>query len=187
MENASDALIMAASVLLLIIALSVSISSFSNMKSQVDSIITESESIDMAKDESGNYINYIKDADDIRIVDAGTVMSSIRRVFKEQYTLYIKDKDGQTLSTVVSQLRKKTEKEQYYNSNPLIGESVELIRFSLAGETYKYINDDVMKALYENIKDKKYKEYLGIYQEKTGEEISSANKQTFRVITFVEI
>lgn len=40
------------------------------------------------------------------------------------------------------------------------------------------------KGLYENLKDKKFKEYLGIYQENTS--ANEANRTTYRVITYVQ-
>ena len=58
MENASDALIMAANVLLFVIALTVCISSFSMLRQGVDNILGQTEVVDLAKD-SDIYINYI--------------------------------------------------------------------------------------------------------------------------------
>lgn len=95
MENAVDALIMAGSVLLLIIALSVSISSFTKLRVQVDEIVKTEQTVDLAKDEDGNYINYITNsADDVRTVKAETIISSIRRVPKENFVVCISFKNG---------------------------------------------------------------------------------------------
>ena len=52
MENASEALIMAGSVLLLIIALTVSISSFSRLKVQTDEIVSFSDQVEYTQNSS---------------------------------------------------------------------------------------------------------------------------------------
>ena len=94
MENATDALIMAGSVLIFIIALTVCISSFTTLRVGIDDIVTQTETVEMAKDSSGNYINYIQAQDDsIRIVGAETVVTSISRAIKEDYVVYIKLKN----------------------------------------------------------------------------------------------
>ena len=59
MENATQALIMAGSVLLLIIALTVTISSLSNLRTQAQDILMERDRIEITQDSKG-YINYIK-------------------------------------------------------------------------------------------------------------------------------
>ena len=81
MEDAVEALYMAAAVLLLLIALTVSISSFTKAKVQVEEINESETGIDLAQDESGQYINYMsKNNDKNRSVGADTVISSIRRI-----------------------------------------------------------------------------------------------------------
>ena len=55
MENATDALIMAGSVLLLIIALTVTISSLSNLRTQAQDILMERDRLEIAQD-SKEYI-----------------------------------------------------------------------------------------------------------------------------------
>ena len=45
--------------------------------------------------------------------------------------------------------------------------------------------EDGEEGLYEKLKDKKFKEYLGVYQEKTDESVDRINKTTYRVITYV--
>ena len=98
MEDAVEALYMAAAVLLLLIALTVSISSFTKAKVQVEEINESETGIDLAQDESGQYINYMsKNNDKNRSVGADTVISSIRRISRESYTIYI-DGDAAKLS-----------------------------------------------------------------------------------------
>ena len=99
MENATDAIIMATSVLLLIIALSVSISSLSNLKTQVQDILSQRDEVDLStysvkngETTTTSYNNYIKNNTDIdvRKVNAETIITLIRRMRKENYTIYIK-------------------------------------------------------------------------------------------------
>lgn len=182
MENATDALIMAASVLMLIIALTVSISSFSNLKSQVDDIITTSEQTDLAKDETGGYINYLKNSKDIRVVGSETLIASIRRVEKENYKIYIVTATGDDLGLETS----RAVKQEYTNGSTteiLVNDGAEIIEISLSGK-----NNDVSKILnesfYNKVKNMKFKEYLGIYQNNT--EASEENKETYRIITYVQ-
>ena len=95
MENASEALIMAGQVLIFIIALSVCISSFSTLRVGIDNVINQTETIQFAKDTDG-YINFIesKNDDATRIVGAETVISSMYRAIKEDFTMYLKLKDS---------------------------------------------------------------------------------------------
>lgn len=199
MENASQALILAASILLLIVALTVSISSFATLKVQVDDIIEAKEETKLATDESGNYINYIENADDVRTVEVETIISSLRRVRQESYTVYIYLQQQASLSDLsnagLEDLIVEAKQEQKYkrpqdniaDAIQLIPSNSKIIKISLAGSGASYLNNDTMQKLYETLKDKKYKEYLGIYQEKVSEGVSDANKgQERRIITFVE-
>ena len=69
MENATDALIMAGSVLIFLIALSVCVSSFTTLRAGIDRIVDQTETVDMAQN-SVEYINYISRSNAIRVVGA---------------------------------------------------------------------------------------------------------------------
>ena len=199
MENVTDALYMAASVLLLIVALSVSMSSFTRLKEQADDIVKSSEKTDLATDGSGNYLNYITNSDDVRTVDAGTVVSSIRRVFKESYTIILSGTIANTVNgdpkykDIVSTL----ERPQLYKGTPIISTGQNVIKISIDSSNYKLITDDksteivdenFMEYIENVMKEKTFKEYIGIYEKAdVTENVSSANKETYRVITFVQI
>lgn len=166
MEDAVEALYMAAAVLLLLIALTVSISSFTKAKVQVEEINESETGIDLAQDESGQYINYMsKNNDKNRSVGADTVISSIRRISRESYTIYI-DGDAANLSGF------KTEGG--------------FLKLGTAGTNYKNLTNEKIGQIYEAIKGKYFEEKIGIYQEKTSNGVSSANKQTHRIITYVQ-
>ncbi len=186
MENVVDALIMAGSVLLLIIGLTVSMSSFSNLRLQVDEIFRSDEAVDMAQDSSQGYINYYEaegsqDAT-IRVVGVETVMSSIRRLVRESYVVYIQD------SGLISEVKDVVEAgDSGFNSTvetrKINGE--EYLRLSTEGLNYKNLDKRVMGAIYDYLGKStvRYDEYVGIYQQDL-EDVSSANRQTLRIITY---
>lgn len=173
MENATDALIMAGSVLLLIIALTVTISSLTALKTETQDMLNDRDQLLVTTDETG-YINYLKSGDkdsDTRIVGIETVMSSIRRMAKEDYTVYIETNDP------ISEL----------NDDLKVKGDSKFIKLSLSGVGNKYVNDkNVSGIIYNKLKLKKFKEYIGIYQNETAEGVSDANKATYKIITYKE-
>lgn len=187
MENITDALYMGTAVLIFIVALTVGISSFSTVKAEVEKMVNDREAAEMATDLSGRYLNYIQAGTDIRIVDASTVISSIRRIREESYTIYIYFKNGTVSNTIRSLLYdttsiKDTVGQKYGTSGNIIEPNKKILELSLTND--KNIDKILCKEFYNEIKDKKFKEYLGIYQNKNV--TSSANKLTYRIITFVE-
>lgn len=188
MENITDALYMGTAVLIFIVALTVGISSFSSVKTEVESMVNDREAAEMATDSSGRYLNYIQVGTDVRIVDASTVISSIRRVREESYTIYISFKDNtiDSLSDILyDTTSRKTAVKQVYDtsSNVIIPENKKILEISLTND--KNIDKILCEQFYKKIKDKRFNEYLGTYQNKNV--TSSANKLTYRIITFVEI
>ena len=171
MENATDALIMAASVLLLLVALSVSISSFTTLRMEVDGIVSERDKVDMAVDDGGHYINYFKASDytATRTVNADTVMSSLLRIERESYNVYIYLNGG--IPGALDDFRDK------------INDGY--MKFSIEGSEYQNINENNFKELYNEIKGKKFNEFLGIYKD-GGTETPTVDKITHRVYTFIE-
>lgn len=170
MDDAVEALYMSAAVLLLLIALTVSISAFTKVKIQVEQINEQETGIELAKDDSGNYINYFSESNGNRIVGADTVISSIRRISRESYTIYISGN-----ATKVS--------EYDYEKENING--IKYLILSTAGTNYKNL-DEKIEEIYTKIKGKTFEEKIGIFQEKTADGVSSANKQTHRIITYEE-
>ena len=173
MENATDALIMAGSVLLLIVALTVAISSLSNLRMQTQSILSERDQLMVTTDESG-YINYLRNnGEDKRTVGIETIITSIRRMAKEDYIIYIKAIESIGLDIKYNDLK--------------VNENGNFIRLSLSGVDNRYVHDDKLtNSLFEKLKNKRFKEYIGIYQNKTSEGVSDANKTTYKIITYEE-
>ena len=61
------------------------------------------------------------------------------------------------------------------------------IKITISNDANYRSHSLLKNGLYEKIKDKKFKEFLGEYQEKTNDGVSSENKQTKRIITYEEI
>ena len=197
MENVSDALYIAGAVLMLVIALTVAMSSFSTIRTQIDEIIQSDAQVDLATEEDGSYINYILSSDqsDIRTVGVETIISSMYRVLKENYNLYIKLKDPSGLTTI-NATRKIVYSAPDGTNSTLINAGDRLIEISLAGSGINS-EEDIERllsgtdGLYAKLikpdgTPKKFKEYLGVYQEATDTSVSEINKATFRVITYIE-
>ena len=85
MENGPEALMMTFAVLVLIIALSVSMMSFGRAKAAADSIL-------YTKDETNyyEYIGSIGKADENRIVGLETIIPTLYKYYKENYTVVFK-------------------------------------------------------------------------------------------------
>ena len=196
MENAADALKLAAWVLIFVAALSITMNAFSQAKGSIDTILTFSDR---------EYLTeYIPPSGDTqRRVSYESIIPAIYRTFKENYKIVFPD--SYTLYT------------DYTDS--IEGEKIHVIDLSvngiqdslkegflkgilygknnLRGEDKKFVEDHFKNiefsdnGLYEKIKEKKiYKESLGIYYEEETEGASSvpeANRTEKRVITYEEV
>lgn len=191
-DNLSDALIMAGAVLIFVLALTVSMSSFTVMRTQIDEIVELDSRIDLAKNDKG-YLNYIStspDNLDIRVVGIETIVSSMYRVAKENYVIYIKTKDYKYGDATGMYLKDEGLSSQSYGTEEIIKDDEKILQITINGTnsdatTLLKDTDEDGKGLYNKLKDKKFKEYLGVYQENTG--ASEANRTTYRVITYVEV
>ena len=106
MENAAEALKMAGAVLLFIIAISVSIASFSDVRQSVDTILEykdrETEYVD------GNYYYSQSSKDNERTVGLETILPTISRVYVENYKIIFEGLGSDPIYTV-----KKTGEKRY--------------------------------------------------------------------------
>lgn len=193
MENLSDALIMAGQALIFIVALTVCISSFTTLRVGVDEVVGQTETLQMAKGEEG-YINYIdsQKANAARVVGAETVVSSMYRAIKENYVIYIVAEDCETLagsgSSAVDLTEAKTPLtiETEAGTKNVITEGKKIIKVTIGIDTNQEINEKLAGGFYERIKNLSFYEYLGEYQNSSSEGVSSENKQTYRIITYIE-
>ena len=194
MENAAEALLMGGSVLLFIIALTVTMSSFTTLRAGIDDLLDQAETIELAKDSEG-YINYMESESEgsIRKVGIETIVPTITRAMKENYVVYIK----------LNNINDVTYQQPYYENGVFVTVATEnvsinidgtnqtivsigdkLIKVTIGYDTNQDINNKLKDKLYEDIKDKTFYEYLGEYQEDT--DAPDAEKVRHRIITYVE-
>lgn len=100
MENASEAIIMAGAVLIFVIALSVAMTAFSQARSTVDTVVYASDRTNYYEqlDVSSNVKN--------RIVGLETVIPTLYKYYKENYTVVFLDTAGNPLELYKTQTRK---------------------------------------------------------------------------------
>ena len=193
MENASDALIMAGQVLIFIIALTVCISSFSNVRLEVDSMISQTETIKFAKGSEG-YINYIESDENsaIRKVGVETIVSSMYRASKENYNIYIKLQDYSGLAESADNDKNvefyDATKDLMLNKNgvtkTLIKINDRLIKVGIGNNKNQKINLKLRNGLYDKIKNLNFYEYFGQYQNDS--QANSTDRITYRIITYID-
>ena len=192
MENAADALKMAAAVLIFVLALSITINTFGEVRQTAQIILNYN-------DREYDY-TYVEDNGTTqRIVSAETIVPSIYRAYKENFKIIFKKSEKELL-----ELYKKNdvpicyidlEKESVGNDT----EKEEFIKALLYGSKCDKWNSEIKpkydnrgitlqdEGLYDIIKGKQFIEYLGVYyqEEITGSESPDANKTEKRVITYV--
>lgn len=190
MENVSDALIMAGQVLIFIIALTVCISSFTTLREGIDSTIDQTEVIKFAKNSEG-YINFIQSRDDgaTRIVGAETVVSSMYRAIKEDFIMYLKlsktfDSVKRNIGDTV--IEKDEDGIEIIRYKILYDNTNKLVKITIANDANYRANSLLKNGLYDIIKGKSFAEHLGEYQEELSSGVSTENKKTFRIITYIE-
>ena len=205
MENAIDALKIAAGVLMFVLALTISISCFSQANEAVTSIVKMSD-----KNEKIEYDN-IKPSNGLtRIVGIETIVPTMYKTYEENIEIYFKDSNGKSMpiyyKTGGNGLREKDSKgndvtvdyvnlaiETYPNKETCI-KHLDMI---LSGKNaYQKVDSDMVKKynqqFYENypngflnyIKNKKFEEKLGEYYESEGSTSTQIKK---RRITYQEV
>lgn len=205
MENAADALKMAAAVLIFVVALSISINAFGQAR-QTSQLILD------YKDREYNY-TYINDNGNYsggkteRIVSAETIIPSIYKAYKENYKIVFKFKTGDDylynklkngiktpryaidLQNDVVGTEEKKEKFLdilIYGANRIISNETEKNKFSIANEI-----DLQFTPIYDRINigsGKTFTEKIGVYyqEEIYKSDSPDANKTKKRVVTYIE-
>ncbi len=84
MENATEALKMAANVLIFVLALSISMNAFASVRRTSEIILTY-------KDREYDY-SYVTEGENERIVSSETIVPSIYKAYKENYKIVFKSK-----------------------------------------------------------------------------------------------
>jgi len=199
MENASEALIMAGQALIFIIALTVCISSFTTIRVSIDNVVDQTETINLAKDTSSTtYINFINSRNNasIRTVGAETVVSSMYRAIKENYVLYIKLVNFNSLPlSLVDDSNIPTDndnplkiihakKDLYIGSAKKIAKGDKIIKVTIASDATQRSNASLANGLYDIIKGENFLEYLGEWQ---NDSVANAEDKTVnRIITYIQ-
>ena len=212
MENAADALHMAASVLIFVLALTISINAFGQVRQTSQALVEYNDReysytyVEENTDEAGNVLTE-------RLVGLDSIIPSIYKAYRENYKIVFRD--SETSETAENLLegdglyRKRNNETGDYE--PVY--KIDLENESLAGDKQKldflsvilYGNKadnfgDISSrlenlgislnsvGLYDKINNRKLKEDIGIYyQEETGgvgEDVPEANKTEKRVITY---
>lgn len=196
MENAVDALKIAGSVLLLIIALTVNISTFSRIKTEFEQIINNRENVKYAIDttkEGNTYVNYLKSSgeDYARIVKIETIVSSLRRLRKENYKVYIVLNNINDVSSLDSDLKIDLNNNLKYGDVTLANAGQTVLFYQLGDDQGKWAEDKnsenfdkSISILYNRLKSVDFLEYYGLYKDNT--EVSDAEKKDRKIITYVQ-
>ena len=213
MENATDALHMAASVLIFVLALSISINAFGQARQTADTLVSYNDReysysyVEENTDEEGNVLTE-------RLVGLDSIIPSIYKAYRENYKIVFENSET-ILDKNEGLYKKRNNKTGEYE--PVF--QIDLENESLAGEEQKLeflmaiiygdkidnfdsVSDRVRNnsgislnnnGLYDKInnRNRKFKEDIGIYYQEeaggVGEDVPEAKKNKKRVITYTLI
>ena len=200
MENATEALIMAGSIFLLIIALTLSISSFSRVKTQIDDIVLSREKVEYAVNSNDNsLLNFIQsNTEYTRTVTFETIATSLRRLRKENFDVYIIFKNTD-VTDFADELQTQLHDNGHFGDIQVSPYRNNILRFTISGAANKYLEDKnsdnfdkSLNMLYNKVvrdnnnESKEFKEYYGVYKQKTDDGVSNIEKNDIKIITYVE-
>lgn len=201
MENAAEALKMAGAVLIFVLAISIIIFAFGQVRETSDIILDY-------RDRETEYISdeenhYYQTTGTERIVGLETVIPSIFRAYLERYKIVfegldeplyeIKDKTGEYVPRYTLDS----------DTNINIGDNNESKKAFLSGILYRDFNNDILefptkqafeqqfyvniknyKSLYEQLNGRRITEYLGVYYTEDNPNKTEVNLQKKRIITY---
>lgn len=211
MENAVDALHMAASVLIFVLALTISINAFGQARQTANMLVSYNDReysytyVEENKDSSGNVLTE-------RLVGLDSIIPSIYKAYRENYKIVFENSESVLDNNEGLYKKRNNETGEY---EPVF--QIDLENESLAGEEQKLeflmaiiygnkidnfdsVSDRVRnnsgitlnnEGLYDKINNRKFKEDIGIYYQEeaggVGEDVPEANKTEKRVITYTLI
>ena len=201
MENAADALKMAGAVLLFVLAISVVIFSFNEVRRTADIILDY-------RDRETVYIDggyYYETSGTEREVGLETVIPTIIRAYIENYKIVfeglddpiyiIKLNDGTVIEKYSLDLE--TNQDSEYKNVVLANEEqkAEFLcgilyhKFKISKTEFQNKFNIILsdKSLYDQLKNAKIKEYLGVYYQDDNEDVPEINKTEKRIITYVVV
>lgn len=198
MENAAEALKMAFGYLMFVLALTISISSFSQARETIDAIVT-------IKDKETEY-TYVE-SQDKKVVGVETIIPTIYKAYKENFRIVFYKSYTDENNNEPYYLYYSVDKYNPNNKTPINYIDLEQEIFADAQEAIDHINILLNKrstdinskyynqfmysdGLYDELKDKKFEEILGEYyleDSQAGYETDTieANKTKKRVITYI--
>jgi len=210
MENAAEALKMAAAVLIFVIALSISINAFGQARRTVQTVLEY-------KDREYNY-TYVKDSENsTRVVSAETIIPAVYKAYKENYKiifkfkngpewLYIKNKNDGISKEYITSIDLERDvnggtdsaKDKYFNvliygPKRILGNDSSSQSWKDFENIYKIDLGDLQShPIYDRIKNEKtFKEQIGVYYQEEvygayspDANVPDANKNKKRVITY---
>jgi len=211
MENAADALKMAAAVLIFVLALSISINAFSEARQASDIILKYNDReyeytyVEENKDSNGNVLTE-------RIVGMESIIPSIYKAYKENYKIVFKDiilyikrnpkinTDDLKINYIDLQnesLPGGEEQKRKFINVILYGKNFFTLDWINVKKEFEisgiFFNED-WDGLYSRIQNKKFNESLGVYYQEevegtspVGDSMPNVNKTKKRVITYSEI
>lgn len=197
MENAVEALKIAFAVMMFVVALSLSISSFNAADSAVNAIIH-------FNDREIEY-SYVEPGDSNRTVGVESIIPTMYRAYEENFDVYFYKKDGTELILYYAidnnGNRKKDEIGNdiginYINGSEVFADAQEKAEHlnrilgnpnSVIDQYKRQLNIEYTEGLFDFLSGKKFKEQLGEYYVNENENTPEANKVKKRVITYTSI
>lgn len=187
MENGVEALKLAASILIFVMAVTITISVFTSAVQALNRIFDMQNGDEYVTDANGNFLNFVdfEVGKGTRKVGIETIVPTMYRAYKENFVIYFFNKDK---SKFVLYVNSDGEEVNYINlEKGLYGESslpVEALGELLYKESSLYSN-----GLYKELQGKTFVEMLGEYytNDVRGEtSIAEVNKSKRRVIAYIE-
>lgn len=193
MENGAEALKMAFAIIMFVLALGLCISSFSQARETVDSIIT-------MKDRETSY-TYVESAEaENRKVSVETIVPTLYKAYKENFEVHFHKADGSELvlyqSTDPNGIVQNVhildlEKEKHANQERAIAQLDALLKTGTYFDKTGKSAISSLGSLYEFFEDKIFIETIGEYYQEdlennpAMEDIHDVNKSKKRVITYI--
>lgn len=190
MENGVQALKLGASMLIFVIAITITISVFTLAAQALNRIFIAQEDQEYVKDAGGNYINFVNFDGGTREVGIETIVPMIYRAYAENYCIYFYFYQNDEVTPLVLYTEGSKEINWIGQINDMIPDKTERNSNVTAEELF------IQKDIYNILKDKTFTEMLGEYisgEEADGEseetettEGTGANKIKKRMIVYIE-
>lgn len=195
MENATEALRMGVAVLIFVLALSISINAFGQVRQTTQMVLNYHD-----REYDYSYVQY-EEGTKKRIVSAETIIPAIYKAYKENYKIVFKGLEEPLYKKTISNVS--LEQKEIYTidlENEVLGSNGEketFIKCLLYGSQYEEEIQDFKKSgiflngenFYDTIKGSKFEESLGVYyqEELQGQtNTPDANRTKKRVITYTK-